>query len=78
MRKDELLYLHQLLAVVRREFERRSDADPGDFTAYERLSVSPMAAYEPKSEHERAVRELAAALAGADGGPDPERRAVTS
>lgn len=78
MRKDELLYLHQLLAVVRREFERRDDVDPGDLAAYERLSVSPMAAYESKSEHERAVRELAAALAAADGGPDRRRRTVPS
>ncbi|MFB6166385.1 MAG: UPF0058 family protein [Haloarculaceae archaeon] len=69
MRKDELLYLHQLLAFARREYERRDDVDEDALGRYESLSVSPMAAYESKGEHERAVLALAAALAAAEASP---------
>lgn len=70
MRKDELLYLHQLLTAVRREFDQRGDADPAAFEAYDDLSVSPVAAYERKSLHKHAVLLLAAGLAACAGEGD--------
>ncbi|MFD1588023.1 UPF0058 family protein [Halorientalis brevis] len=63
MRKDELLYLHQLLTAVRTECEGRGDVPADAFAAYEELAVSPVAAYEQKNEHERAVAALASTLA---------------
>jgi len=63
MRKDELLYLHQLLTAVRSEYERRGDVPADAFAAYEELAVSPVAAYEQKNEHKRAVCRLSSALA---------------
>jgi hypothetical protein len=61
MRKDEFLYLHQLLAVAQRTLAARdvSDAEPVGET------VSPMAAHASKTDHERAVMALASTLAAA-------------
>jgi hypothetical protein len=72
MRKDELLHVHQLLAALRRDIERRGDVDPETVAAYDELSVSPVAAYAQKGDHEEAVTTLAAALAASvrDEGPD--------
>jgi len=63
MRKDELLYLHQLLTAVRTECEGRGDVPADAFAASEELVVSPVAAYEQKHEHKRAVSRLASTLA---------------
>ena len=63
MRKDELLHLHQLLTAVRREYEHRGDSTADAFAAYDELSISPVAAYARKDDHEEAVRVLASALA---------------
>lgn len=65
MRKDELLHLHQLLACVRQEVQRRDDTPAVPAQNYDAVSVSPMAAYEPKSQHQEAVQALAADLAAA-------------
>jgi hypothetical protein len=64
MRKDEFLYLHQLLAVAQRTLSSRGviDVDPDSET------VSPVAAHASKSDHEQAVTALAAALATATTG----------
>lgn len=70
MRKDELVHLHNLLALVREECERRGDAPPGAFEAYDALDVSPMAVYGSKTDHQRAVQALARALARASGSED--------
>lgn len=78
MRKDELLYLHQLLATVKRDLDERNDISPTESGAYADVSVSPVAAYAQKAEHEAAVMALAADLAtaidadtDADGRPQP-------
>lgn len=63
MRKDELLHVHQLLAALKRDIERRGDVDPEAIAAYDELSVSPVAAYAQKGDHEKAVTSLATALA---------------
>ena len=73
MRKDELLYLHQLLALLRADFERRDVAAPEAVAAYEGVDVTPMAIYAGKDDHERAVRALAAALAASVSGDDREQ-----
>lgn len=65
MRKDQLLYLHHLLALLRVEFERRGVADGDAFAAYDALDSGPMAVHAPKREHARAVKALAAGLATA-------------
>lgn len=72
MRKDELVHLHNLLTIVREEYERREEPPPGTFEAYDDLGVSPMAIYGSKADHRRAVRALARALAASmesDGRP---------
>jgi len=61
MRKDELLHLHQLLARVKQEYERRGD---DEFPAYEDIETLPVAAFASKGDHEEAVLALAADLAG--------------
>jgi hypothetical protein len=67
MRKDELLYLHQLLATVKRDLEERGDISPAAAGAYADVSVSPVAAYAQKGDHEVAVMALATDLAAALG-----------
>lgn len=63
MRKEELLYLHQLLSLLRAEAQRRGAVDPEAFAASDDVEITPMAIYAAKSDHERAVRALAADLA---------------
>jgi len=65
MRKDELLYLHHLLALSKTEFEQRGVASPETFARYEDVGVGPMAIYSSKGDHRRAVRALASDLAAA-------------
>lgn len=65
MRKDEFIYLHQLLTRVRAEYDQRDEPSADTFSAYDDLSVSPVAAYAPKHTHETAVCTLAAELAAA-------------
>ncbi|WP_246986035.1 UPF0058 family protein [Halorientalis marina] len=67
MRKDELLYLHQLLATVKRDLEERGGVSPADVDAYESVTVSPVAAYAQKGDHEAAVMALARDLTTAVG-----------
>ncbi|WP_299266974.1 UPF0058 family protein [Halorientalis sp.] len=61
MRKDEFLYLHQLLAAAQETLVARgvNDADAVVET------VSPMAAHASKGDHERDVMALASTLATA-------------
>lgn len=63
MKKDELVHLHALLTLLRDEYDRRGIAPPSAFEAYDAVDVSPMAVYGSKTDHERAVRALANALA---------------
>lgn len=65
MRKDELVHLHTLLALVREEYERRDDPQSGRFEAYDDLDVTPVAVYGSKAGHQRAVQTLARGLATA-------------
>ncbi|PSQ04761.1 metal-binding protein [Halobacteriales archaeon QS_4_69_31] len=77
MKKDELVHLHTLLALVREEYERRGVASPAAFAAYDELDVSPMAVYGSKSDHEHAVEVLSRALAAASRRADEPDRSAT-
>jgi hypothetical protein len=81
MRKDELLYVHQLLTAVRDDLERRGAVQPAALSAYDDLSVSPVAAHRQKADHERAVLALAGSLAAGlsdgDSTPDADRQELT-
>lgn len=77
MRKDELLYLHQLLALVRDDWEHRGVVSADAFAEYDALDVTPMAIYASKSEHQEAVAALAARLAARSEG-DADEQAVAS
>jgi len=71
MRKDELLYLHQLLAVVADELEHRGEIEEPAATT----PVSSMAAHAPKGDHREAVIALASALAtGLEPRPESDER----
>lgn len=78
MKKDELLYLHHLLALVREEVSERESVPAGAFASYEGVGVGPMAIYAAKRDHERAVRALATALATVAGETDAERPVAPS
>jgi hypothetical protein len=80
MRKDELLHLHQLLACVKQEYERRGD---DEFPAYEDIETLPVAAFASKGGHKRAALALAADLAdqsttGTADAPDGDRPSPVS
>lgn len=60
MRKQELLHVHQLLALTREELSVREPV-PGDpFAAYDDLGVSPFAFDRAKEDHEAAIARLVA------------------
>jgi hypothetical protein len=65
MRKDELMYLHQLLATVKRDLDERGVTSSTAADAYADVSVSPVAAYAQKGDHEAAVMALASDLSAA-------------
>lgn len=70
MTKNELLHLHALFVRVAERFLEAGVLREGDLAPYEALDVSPVAVRAARSEHERAVRTLAAVLADAAGGDD--------
>jgi len=78
MRKMELVYLHELLVVIRHEYERQVGHDI-DCQEYDQLEIHPLQITLSKSEHARAVRALASDLAtafseeySADANTDPK------
>jgi hypothetical protein len=62
MRKQELVHVHGLLAVVRVEYERRTDHDV-ECGEYDRLGIQPTSIHQSKDAHREAVSALAVALA---------------
>jgi hypothetical protein len=65
MRKDEFLYLHQLLAVAQQTLAARGVSGTNTDTDTVAETVSPMAAHASKADHEQAVMTLASTLAAA-------------
>jgi len=62
MRKIELVCLHELLLLVRYEYERRL-GHAIECNEYDRLDIRPIAITQPKAKHDEAVRALASDLA---------------
>jgi hypothetical protein len=61
MRKIELVYLHELLSLVREEYEQGPE-HAVDCEEYDRLQTYPQAIDQPKAKHNEAVRALACDL----------------
>jgi hypothetical protein len=61
MKKDELIHLHSLLAVVYEYCEGKQGQDI-DTAHYTSLNVSPTAVYQPKEEQRKAVLSLLNAI----------------
>lgn len=61
MRKIELVYLHELLTVVRDEYEQ-GVGHAIDCEEYDQLETYPQAIDQPKAKHNEAVRTLACDL----------------
>ncbi|MFC4405563.1 UPF0058 family protein [Haloarchaeobius iranensis] len=62
MRKQELLHVHQLLNLVRRDMETGESVPPDAFAAYDTLGVSPNACNRNKRDHEAAIHRLLAGI----------------
>lgn len=58
MRKHDLVHLHTLLALCRRDVTKRETGPPGAYDAYETLGVSPTGLTRQKGDHEAAVSAL--------------------
>ena len=58
MRKQELLHVHQLLSLVRRNLETEESVPPDAFTAYDALGVAPNGCNRNKRDHEVAIHRL--------------------
>jgi hypothetical protein len=63
MKKRELIYLHGLLDRVSILMRTRGDLPEEALDSYRALGVSPTAVYQPKGDHEQAVKMLASVLA---------------
>lgn len=58
MRKQELLHVHQLLALTREELTARESAPDDPFADYDDLGVSPFAFDRAKGDHVVAIGSL--------------------
>lgn len=62
MRKQELVYVHGLLAELR-EFYEQASGEPIPAPEYDAMDVKPTSIHRGKPEHEEAVFALASAMA---------------
>lgn len=62
MRKQELVYVHGLLAELR-EFYEQSSGQPIPAPEYDAMDVKPTSIHRGKPQHEAAVFALASAMA---------------
>lgn len=65
MKKRELIYLHGLLAEVRRYLDTREDLPAQPFADYEEYGVFPTAIHRSKADHQEAIRRLLKGLTAA-------------
>lgn len=63
MHKDELLDLHEEMAIIKEYFEQQADTPDDLFEEYESLGVGPTDVHKSKSEHRHAIFVLGEALA---------------
>jgi hypothetical protein len=72
MEKEELIYIHSVLAQVKRHIEaERADAD---FSGYEVLHIHPAHVHRSKNDHKRAIFTLGEEIARAIGPARDSRR----
>jgi hypothetical protein len=70
MQKEELIYIHSVLAQVKRHIEaERANAD---FSGYDALHIHPAHVHRSKNDHKRAIFTLGEEIARAIG-PAPVR-----
>lgn len=60
MQKEDLIYLHTVLAKVKRHLE--SEGVRADFTRYEAMHISPVHIHRNKTDHQRAIFILGEAI----------------
>ncbi|MDG5776809.1 UPF0058 family protein [Haloarculaceae archaeon H-GB1-1] len=65
MRKNELVYLHSLLVLIRQEMFESQESEDGTFEQYDALGVTPQMIHSKKAHHHSAISAL---LTGIEGG----------
>ncbi|OPY29325.1 MAG: hypothetical protein A4E28_00923 [Methanocella sp. PtaU1.Bin125] len=65
MQKEELLYIHSVLAQVKRHIE--AGCPDADFSGYEALRISPAHVHRSKNDHKRAIYVLGEEITRATG-----------
>lgn len=58
MRKQELVHLHGLLAMVRKHLEERGEIPPGAFDTYDDYGIGPTAVAERKDRQREVIDRL--------------------
>jgi hypothetical protein len=77
MRKHELVYLHALLLLIRRELSSRADSDSAAFDQYDDLNVRAQMVHTRKEQHRKAIRELLRAIDTVITSPGPDQETET-
>ncbi len=65
MQKEELIYIHCVLAQVKRHIE--VECPGADFSGYEALHIQPAHVHRSKSDHKRAIFTLGEEIGRASG-----------
>lgn len=78
MRKRELVYLHGLLVEVSTVLHAYGILSDAALSSYQSVEISPTAVHRSKSDHERAVKTLAAAVESAVGEADEQTTSLPS
>lgn len=61
MHKEELIQLHTLMAQMKQYFEKCGQ--PGNFSTYKNLDISPVHVHRSKAEHKHAIFVLCSEIA---------------
>jgi hypothetical protein len=65
MQKEELIYIHSVLAQVKRHIE--AECVDADFSGYDALHIQPAHVHRSKNDHKRAIFTLGEEIARAIG-----------
>jgi hypothetical protein len=72
MQKEDLIYLHTVLARVKRLLE--ADGIKADFSEYEAMHISPVHIHRNKTDHQKAIFALGEAIVEAIGRHEVPKR----
>jgi hypothetical protein len=72
MQKEELIYIHSVLAQVKRHIE--TENANADFSGYDALHIQPAHVHRSKNDHKRAIFTLGEEIARAIGPVQGSRR----